>query len=161
VYDGVDCPECGARGVGGRDGCNTIFQEVVGREFSQVELFRVHRLTVDAYSLQHPGQYMKSNKSAAAHLVGMCWSLEGDGGPGVSRALSGWLDGTPQIPDLPRAPGGRRGSRTVVDVYLAETSEGHLAAVEDWAADVWAAWGPYHDVARRLLEAATDSVRGR
>ena len=90
-----ECPHCGARAVGGEEGCNKLFQEVVGREFSQPELFRVHRLTVDAYSLQHPDQYMKSAKSAVAHLTGMCWTMEGEDDPSVSVALSRFLDGNP------------------------------------------------------------------
>jgi hypothetical protein len=52
--DPAACPHCGAKEVGGEDGCNELFQEVVGREFSRPELFQVYRLTVDAYSLQHP-----------------------------------------------------------------------------------------------------------
>ncbi|MCJ7629550.1 MAG: DUF5946 family protein, partial [Longimicrobiales bacterium] len=49
--DDSRCPHCGAANVGGEEGCNRLFQEVVGREFSRPELFQVHRLTVDAYSL--------------------------------------------------------------------------------------------------------------
>jgi hypothetical protein len=77
------CPHGGARNVGGEGGCNDLFQEVVGREFSRPELFQVHRLTVDAYALQHPDRYMKSAKSAVAHLTGMCWAMEGVGANGL------------------------------------------------------------------------------
>lgn len=72
----MSCPQCCATGVHDTDSCERLFQEVIGHEFSRSELFGVHRLTVDAYSLQHPDRYMKSTKSAAAHLSGLCWSLE-------------------------------------------------------------------------------------
>ena len=95
--DASNCPHCGAEGVGGEEGCNEIFQEVIGREISRPELFKIHRLTVDSYSLQHPDQYMKSAKSAVAHLVGMCWAMEERDDPSVSMAISRFLDGTPDV----------------------------------------------------------------
>ncbi len=115
----VDCPQCGAKGVGGEEGCEALFQEVVGREFNRPELFQVHRLTVDAYSLQHPDRYMKSAKSAVAHLTGMCWAMEGDDDPAVSLALSRYLDGAPTLarPE-PMPPPGRRGDLTIVGGVL-------------------------------------------
>jgi hypothetical protein len=52
-------------------------KEVIGLEFSRVELFGVHRPTVDAHSLQHPDQYMKSTKSgagaSASHAQAGAW----------------------------------------------------------------------------------------
>ncbi|MBT8395385.1 MAG: hypothetical protein KJN92_00405 [Gemmatimonadetes bacterium] len=158
--DDITCPHCGAREVGGEKGCKELFQEVVGREFSQAELFQVHRLTVDAYSLQHPDQYMKSAKSAAAHLAGMCWAMEGKHDPSVSVALSRFLDGTPNLlrPD-PVPPPRERGNRTVVDVYLAPDSGEHIARVKDWAREVWDAWADHHGQARRWLEEARGTQR--
>jgi Family of unknown function (DUF5946) len=70
------CPDCGASGVASQDGCRALLAEVGGREFADEAFFQVHRLTVDAYCLQHPDVYMKSSKSAAAHLAAMCWSME-------------------------------------------------------------------------------------
>jgi hypothetical protein len=75
VSEAAECPSCGAPGVGGLEGCRALLGRRE-REFSDPEYFRAHRLTVDAYSLQHPEQSMKSSKSAAAHLAGMCWSRE-------------------------------------------------------------------------------------
>jgi hypothetical protein len=150
-----DCPHCGARAVGGEEGCNRLFQEVVGREFSQAELFRVHRLTVDAYSLQHPDRYMKSAKSAVAHLTGMCWAMEGDDDPSVSIALSRFLDGNPEFtrPEPPPAPG-MRGEMTVLDVHSATDSPAHVERVRAWAAQAWESWSYHHEQARRWVAEA-------
>ena len=65
------CPECGAPGVASPDACKELFAEVGAREFADEAFFRVHRLTVDAYCLQHPNAYMRSSKSAAAHLAAL------------------------------------------------------------------------------------------
>ena len=153
--DSTDCRECGASGVGGVEGCKRLFEEVVGREFSRPELFRVHRLTVDAYSLQHPDPYMKSAKSAAAHLAGMCWSLEFGGGPEVSRALSRWLDGAPDLPTIAPPAGCERGAITVRDVDEAADSAEHIRRVEAWAEAAWHAWSEHHAQARAWVEQAS------
>ena len=148
------CPECGAQGVGGAEGCNVLFQEVVGREFSQPELFQVHRMTVDAYSLQHPAQYMKSAKSAVAHLIGMCWALEGEEGPHIAMAMSRFLDGTPQFdrPDPP--PPLSRGRRDITYIHSAPDSAAHIERVKEWAQGTWVAWSQHHEQARDWVRQA-------
>lgn len=149
------CPHCGAAEVGGAEGCNEIFQEVVGREFTRPELFQVHRLTVDAYSLQHPDQYMKSAKSAVAHLTGMCWAMEEGENPSVSTALSRFLDGTPSFtrPE-PIPPAEDRGPMTIVDIFLAPDSAEHIRRVREWARGAWEAWSDHHAQARIWMEEA-------
>ena len=162
VPDASNCPHCGAEEVGGENGCNEIFQEVVGREFSRPELFKVHRLTVDSYSLQHPDQYMKSAKSAVAHLVGMCWAMEDRDDPSVSMAISRFLDGTPDVTRPEPVPAaGNRGPVTVVDVYLAPDSVEHIDRVRVWAEGAWEAWTDHHEQARRWLVEAQEKGRPR
>ena len=158
----ASCPECGAEGVGGAEGCNAVFREVVGREFSQPELFQVHRLTVDAYSLQHPAEYMKSAKSAVAHLMGMCWAMERSDGPHVARAMSRFLDGTPKFerPDPP--PPLSRGELNVTYIHSAPDSRAHISRVKKWARGAWEAWHEHHDQARQwVMEAQEEGGRNR
>jgi len=159
---GDDCPHCGAQAVGGEDGCNELFREVVGREFSRPELFRVHRLTVDAYSLQHPDQYMKSAKSAVAHLTGMCWAMEGDHDPSVSVALSRFLDGNPRFPKPEPVPApGQRGTMTILDIHSAPDSAEHIDRVKGWALQAWESWSDHHEQARRWVAAAKKAGWGK
>jgi hypothetical protein len=157
----ASCPECGAEGVGGAEGCNALFQEVVGREFSRPELFQVHRLTVDTYSLQHPAQYMKSAKSAVAHLLGMCWAMEATDGPHVARAMSRFLDGVKQLerPDPP--PPLSRGPRHITYVHSAPDSMAHIERVREWARGVWEAWNVHHGKAREWMHEARGIGEGR
>lgn len=148
------CPSCGAPGVGGVEGCHRLFEDLMDREFSRPELFRVHRLTVDCYSMQHPEKYMVSAKSWAAHVTGMCWSLEGDDGFGVSVALSRWLDGDPSLPRFSSPPPGRRGKLTVKHVHSAPDSAAYVVLVREWAGSVWDAWADRHEQAREWVRVA-------
>jgi hypothetical protein len=55
-----------------------------------------------------------------------------------------------------------RGDMTVLDVLVAETADEQIAAVQRWAATVWAAWAPHHEaVRRRAAELARSGNRGR
>ena len=150
-----ECPQCGAKDVGGEEACDRVFQEVVGREFSRPELFQVHRLTVDAYSLQHPDKYMKSAKSAVAHLTGMCWAMEGEDDPSISVVLSRFLDGNPSFvrPDPVPSPR-KRGDLTIMDVFSATDSVEHIERVREWARTAWDSWADHHGQARLWVEEA-------
>lgn len=53
-------------------GCWATFGEVLAREYSAVNYGLNHRLTVDAYALQHPGKHSpQSIQSIAVHLVSL------------------------------------------------------------------------------------------
>jgi hypothetical protein len=148
------CPECGAVVARGTEGCHQLFEDLMAREFSQPELFGVHRLTVDCYSLQHPGKYMVSRKSAAAHLTGICWALEGQDGPGVSLALSRWLNGSPELPRVSPPPPRQRGLLTVQYVHEAPDSRAHVLRVREWAKSVWEAWAKHRSQAQAWVRDA-------
>ncbi|MCC6737064.1 MAG: hypothetical protein IT534_13180, partial [Bauldia sp.] len=99
------CAGCGLEIEGGTDGCQQLFESMVGRDFSDFRYGRVHGLVVDCYCLQHPARYCISGKSFAAHLCGLCERLEGEAGYGEhDERLRRWLDGgrRPEKPaDLP------------------------------------------------------------
>ncbi len=80
-----------------------LFNEILVKEFSNFCYAKVHRLAVDAYSLQHPGQYMISAKSYAAHLTGLCVAMEYEGSPELLRILQVWLNGKKELqrPGIP------------------------------------------------------------
>ena len=99
------CPECGADVAGGQAGCQQLFDEVLAREYSDYRYAREHRLTVDAYSLQHPDEYMRSAKSYAAHLTGAYVAIEHGSVAETNRAILQWLNGSTSLqrPDQPAA----------------------------------------------------------
>ena len=149
------CEDCGAVVVEGRAGCLKLFEEVIAREFSDYRYGKIHRLTVDAYSLQHPDAYMRSGKSFAAHLTGIFAALEAEDALAVNRTMRKWLDTNPKIEktaELPR----RRGKLTITFIHSAANADEHNKRVREWAQDVWRAWSEHHVLAKQLIDQAAE-----
>jgi Family of unknown function (DUF5946) len=137
-----------------------LFEEILAREFSDYRYGRIHRLTVDAYSLQHPDKYMRSGKSFAAHLTGMCAALERGDAIAMNQVVQKWLSLNPRI-DKPAHIPERRGSLTITDVHSASGAEEHVSRVHEWAREVWGAWAEHHALARQLIDEAASSINVR
>jgi hypothetical protein len=127
--------------------------ELLARDFSDVMYFRVHRLLVDVYCLQHPERYCVSFKSLAAHLAGLCWSLEHGGSTAVpSEAIRRWVERHPDL-NKPALPEGR-GALTIAHVRSAPDPVAHARAVDEWARSTWAAYTGLQAVAREWVRLA-------
>lgn len=129
-------------------GCWAAYGEVLAREYSDPVYMDMHRLTVDAYAAQHPGQPSpQSIKSVGVHLIRLCLLLEGglamaqanDAMLAINRTKHQftWLTPPPTL-----------GAMTVADVRDAAAVDEHKERVGLWAADVWAAWSPHHATIR-------------
>ena len=155
------CEDCGAVVTEGRTGCLQLFEEILAREFSDYRYGRIHRLTVDAYSLQHPDKYMRSGKSFAAHLTGICAAIEGDDVLSTNQIVQKWLSTNPQVEKPAHIPE-QRGTLTIPYIYSAANPDEHVERVREWAREVWAAWAEHHDLARRLISEASryEKVQG-
>lgn len=150
----LECFSCGAlvpniegpvhRYMVSSPGCWSMYGEVLAREYSDVAFFRNHRLTVDAYALQHPGNPSpQSIQSVAVHLGSLFLVFErgselGEAATKIKRLSRhktefSWL----------KPPVGL-GSISVQDVWISEGVNAHLDAVKEWAAATWAAWGQHH-----------------
>lgn len=152
------CAGCGLVVEGGTAGCQAIFEELTARDFSLVAYFRVHRMLVDTYCLQHPDPYCISAKSLAAHLMGLCWLIEHDGARAVgSEKLREWLDGTSRL-DKPELPS-FRGKLTIADVHHTADPAAHGEAVERWARSTWEAYSPLHALARQWIQQALNGQK--
>ena len=150
------CPECGAAAPdGGGAGCQKVFEEILAREFGDYRYGRVHRLTVDAYALQHPAQYMRSAKSYVAHLTGIRAALEGDPTAATNRAVQQWLSRPRALTRPDHPPPRQRGALTVVHVHEASGPDQHVHRVRAWAASTWEAWRDYHTMAKDWILEAT------
>jgi Family of unknown function (DUF5946) len=141
------CSACGAKVQEGRAGCRKIFEEVLVRDYSDYRYGRSHRLLVDVYSLQHPDDHMRSGKSFAAHLTGICAVLEYDDPMAINAAVQKWLNGRRTIakPSILPHP---RSTLTIVDVHAARDPASHHKVVQEWAQEVWQDWSDYHSLAR-------------
>jgi hypothetical protein len=151
------CEDCGAAVAEGKAGCLKIFEEIIAKEFSDYRYGKIHRLTVDVYSLQHPDRYMRSGKSFAAHLTGMGIALEHDDVLPLNQVVQKWLSTNPQI-DKPAHIPEQRGRLTITYIRGAADADEHVKRVREWARDAWSAWAEYHDLARRLISEATSQI---
>jgi hypothetical protein len=133
--------------------CKRHFEVILAKEFSDFRYMSIHRLTVDAYSLQHPDPYMLSAKSFAAHLTGMCCFMECGGNRDLLRTLQQWLGGRREDLEKPELLKDL-GELTIAHVIEATDGAGHERRVEEWAADIWRAYAVYHDLARDWIETA-------
>jgi len=137
--------------------CNETFQHVLAEVFSRPELANARRLIVDAYSLQHPEQYMKSSKSAAAHLAAMCWSLEYARVEKLHPALKRLVEGPRAFERVNHPPPMKRGPLTVRHVLDASDLADLARRAEEWARSAWAAWHQQQDRARMWVKEALEA----
>lgn len=133
--------------------CWRIYGEVLAKEYSAPEYFRVHKLTVDAWAVQHPGRPSRQTiQSEAVHLARLCmliergWSLEN---ADAVLARFGRRDKTAMHWLVPPAD---MGPITVLDVSYARDASSHCDRVWRWARSVWAAWRDHHEQIRAWVD---------
>ncbi len=110
----------------------------------------VHRLTVDAYALQHPGDASdrRARQSVWVHYAALYLSLRKK--EDHSRIASVMQKLTARIfPALPSAPA--RFDVTLEDV-LAQGETNHVSAVKAWADCAFEAWAGLEDQAIAMLK---------
>jgi hypothetical protein len=102
-----------------------------------------HRLTVDAYTAQHPGvPGRRSAQSVHVHLAGLHLVLEqGRDAATVARAMQRMADGRSyhwlEPPPLTTAIG-------LDEAIAAAGTETYPGTVRAWAEAVWSAWAQHH-----------------
>jgi len=146
------CSGCGLIGSAGTGGCRAMFDELAVRQWNEPVAYRIRRMMVDTYALQHPDDFCASAKSLAAHLTGLCAALEYPSHPTILRVLLRWLDGGATLvrPALPAA----RGALTVAEACGAPDAGTVVAAADRWARATWEAYAPLHPLARRWVAEA-------
>ncbi len=133
-------------------GCWAAYCEVLAREYGDPSYGASHRLTVDAYAVQHPGQPSPQTiQSVALHLISLCLMLEKGCTAGQATAAMQtaakdksrfrWLS----PPAVPRAR-----SRCWTFAKPIQRAA-HAEVVRTWAEASWAAWSAYHDTVEAWL----------
>lgn len=136
-------------------GCWAAFGEVLAREYSDAAYFEVHRLSVDAYAVQHPGTPSPQTIGPiGVHLMRLCLFHEHELTPerandamlraSKNKASFIWLE-----------PPGMLGAITVGDVVKVNDVEKHKSIVRRWAGEAWAAWMPHHQQVHQWLSASS------
>jgi hypothetical protein len=163
------CPDCGLQlpaqtiprhpYLGASASSWALYTEVLAREYSEPLLMKsVHRLTVDAYSAQHPGKAERRTiQSVWVHLAGLYLTIEQGLAHDFARRIIGaltqeasgmaWLIPPPQLGDC-----------TVVRVAKAQSNAEHEEAVRLWARDVWGAWKPHHSAIKSMVSRLTSTM---
>ena len=160
------CPGCGVllpetagsthRYIGASPECWSAFGEVSGKEYGDFRYARVHRLTVDAYCAQHPGEPSpQAVRSVAVHLVGLLLQMERDLDPeelyAVHKRMSSLAkEGKKEVFWI--EPPTFFGEPTILYVLGAKGPDEHAERVHEWARSVWEAWSPHHETVRRWAE---------
>jgi len=134
-------------------GCWAAYGEVLAREYSDAAFAMIHRLGVDAYAVQHPGQPSpQSIQSVAVHLIRLCLLL--DEGAEIGRANELMVAATKMKKHFVwLTPPPSRGAITVADLHRARSAAEHVEVERSWAEAAWQAWSPHHATIRTWLPA--------
>ena len=129
-------------------GCWAIYGEVLAREYENPKLMEVHRLSVDAYAVQHPGgKDRQSIQSVGVHLIRLCLFLEYNLAP--EKTNDAMLKAAKHKHNyIWLKPPESLGSITVADVHKAKKADKHKKILRAWAMETWNAWSAYHDIVR-------------
>ncbi len=127
--------------------CWNAFGAVIEREYSDPRLMNVHRLTVDTWAVQHPGDgSRRAIQSVGLHLARLLVQLEqGLSETGTASAMLAFASCKAELPELPPRQSYRM---TVADVVACVEPDEHRRAVLRWAEETWADWADQHDFIR-------------
>ena len=157
------CPGCGSR-LPAIDGpthaymtsspaCWAAFCAVLEREYSSPELMEIHRLSVDAWAVQHPGDgSRRAIQSVGLHLARLMVQIDdGLSGQAANDAMLGFAARKGELPELPP----RKSYRiTVADVVDCVEPTAHREAVQCWAEATWLDWADQHEFIRSWAQRA-------
>jgi hypothetical protein len=133
--------------------CWNAFNTVIAREYSNSELMEIHRLSVDAWAVQHPGDgSRRAVQSVGLHLARLMVQIEeGLTGEEANAAMLKFASRKAELPELQP-----RGSYavTVAQVVNAVAPDDHRSAVRHWAEATWNDWADQHDFIRRWVHQA-------
>jgi hypothetical protein len=157
------CPGCGGlvpdvdgpthAYIAASPGCWRACGELQASEYERFGYPPTHRLVVDAYAAQHPGDGSdrRDRQSVFVHLVGLCAVLErGVYPPQATGLLRRALRAFDDYPVLERTRG--PGELTLLHVAGAAELEDYERRAREWAQAVWDAWSDHHARIRAALD---------
>lgn len=147
------CPGCGTelpsfdgpvhRYMDSSPACWAKYGELLVREYENPEYMAAHRLTVDAWAVQHPGRpSAQSIQSVAVHLVSLHAVLEMSMSHREATALIKMCaeKGRFEWLEPPVAPHWLN----VLQPLAATSAAEHSTMVREWACSAWKAWTQHH-----------------
>jgi Family of unknown function (DUF5946) len=158
----VKCYGCGAlvdnivgqphKYIGATQGCWNLYGQILAKEYGEYNYPELtHRLTVDTYAIQHPGQPgRQSIQSVNVHLLSLYFVfVKNLSGKEATQKMGEILAKEPKFDWLePPIPNGQI---TVIDILTATNQEEHEKKVREWAENVWDCWYSKHGQAIEKL----------
>jgi len=124
--------------------CWDAFGQLLAAEYSSYELMAVHRLTVDCYAVQHPGNpaERRAVQSVGLHLARLSVQMEGLRPPDETNEVM--LDFARHKATLMPLPQPARFHVTVDQVAPHAGTDRHAEKVRQWAQATWEDWAHVH-----------------
>ncbi|HHH89608.1 MAG TPA: hypothetical protein ENK45_03475 [Aliiroseovarius sp.] len=138
----------------GAAGCWRLFGQLLAAEYSDAALIQVHRLSVDTYALQHPGDAndRRAVQSVGLHLARVMLQLEAPRPPRETNEVM--LGFSARKESLVWLEPPARFSMTLADLAPEIGGSGHAAAVREWASETWQDWSAHHAYIRDWVAGA-------
>jgi len=151
------CPGCGAvfekqdgpthRYMISTAGCWRHFGEHLAAEYADPTLLPIHRLSVDTYAVQHPGDgSRRAIQSVGLHLARLMIQLEAPTPPAETNDVMLRLGRRKAT--LRRLERPERFAMTIADVARFSGTSRHVEVVRAWAESTWNDWRQHHDYIR-------------
>jgi hypothetical protein len=163
----VTCPQCGAavpdvtgpmhKYVPSAPGCWQLFGQIQADEALRFGYPRAHRVVVDAYMAQHPGDGhdRRDRQSVFVHLAGLYAVLEQHLPPAqATNVLRRVLEDRDDFPALARNDG--PGELTIVHLVGARDLADYEHRALAWGRAVWRAWAQQHALIRQAVTSVLD-----
>ena len=163
----VTCPQCGAavpdvtgpvhKYVPSAPGCWQLFGQIQADEALRFGYPPTHRVVVDAYMAQHPGdgRDRRDRQSVFVHLAGLYAVLEQHQPPAqATNVLRRVLRDRDDFPTLVRQDG--PGELTIAHLVGSHDLADYEHRALTWADAVWQAWAQQHALIREAVTSALD-----
>jgi hypothetical protein len=132
-------------------GCWSSYGKVLEREYSNIDYFFIHALTVDAFALQHPGiENSQTISSVKVHLASL-YNYFKLGVPLDKLSHVRKLIVKHKESFIWLKPPKDLTSITTSNILMAKSAIEHHELVTKWARYIFAQWHKYHHVAAKLL----------
>ena len=157
------CPGCGAvfdaregpthRYMVSSPACWHHYGELLAAEYSDGTLMPTHRLSVDTYAVQHPGDGSRQAiQSVGLHLARLALQLEAPMPPKETNDVMLRFGPRKSTLRLLQRPGAF--TMTIADVTPFINTNRHAETVRQWAASAWNDWRDHHDYIRDWMKSA-------
>lgn len=132
--------------------CYAAFNQILAAEYSSQELMEVHRLTVDTYAVQHPGDPSdrRAVQSVGLHLARLFVQLESPRPPKETNQVM--LDFASNKSSLIALKPPKQFRVTAADIAPFAGTGLHAAKVKEWASTTWEDWSAHHDYIREWVK---------